>query len=164
MKLEELLPESPSFELKSTGKTYHLRIPNLSDRARFTEILGTDQEKITEVFQKMHWETLSKLVYRLLVEKEDFQGSIETELDDDGFSHEVRVTGPEKLMRAVTGGLGEAMKMLNALVLAMRAGDPLIDQAVTDSSEKKKAPKLSGATSSTSSARSTATHQSSSHP
>ena len=160
MKLEQFIEALPSFVLKSTGREYHLRIPNLEDRARFNEWLGTDPEAIGKVFTTMNWDVLSKMVYRLLVEKSDFVAETVKECDDEGKLRDIFVSGPMKLMRAVTGGQQEALSVIECLILAMRKGDPLIDQAMSQGeTDKKKAMTSTGGQSLTSSAVNTDTLQ-----
>lgn len=164
MKLEELFPGQPTFTLKSTGKEYHLRIANLEDRARFTEILGGDQKRLGEILERFEWQFISKLVYRVLVEKSDFQAIQESYIDDNGVAKNDLITGPSVFMRACIGGTEEALRIINALIQSIRLGDPILDKAMNDipDKDKKKQTKSIGPSSSTSSVRSTATPQSSS--
>lgn len=138
MQLTELFPSRPEFKLSSRGKSFTVRIPNLEDRAKFREILGSDSE-IQRVFDELDWSMISRLVYRLLVEKKEFPAEQVTETDDDGVEQKYLLTGPAVLMRACTT-LEEAMGMVTALISAIRAGDPLIDKAMkTLENNKKKA-------------------------
>lgn len=163
MKLEELLVNKPEFKIESKQKVYTLRIPNLEDRVKFKEILG-DESKIQEVFNDLRWDIIAKLVYRLLVEKEDFIARPEKGYNDDGQEVTFLITGPALLMRSMNS-IDEAMKMLGALVTALRLGDPLIDKAITEmtSTEKKRPTKnLTGPKSTTQSQASTDLPQSNS--
>lgn len=136
MKLEELLVQKPEFKIESKQKMYTLRVPNLEDRVKFKEILG-DESKIQEIFNNLQWDIIAKLVYRLLVEKEDFVARPEKGYNDDGEPVTYLITGPALLMRSMNS-IDEAMKMLGALVTALRLGDPLIDQAITNMTETEK--------------------------
>ncbi len=135
MKLDELFPESPEFTLKSTGKTYTLRLPNLEDRARFKDIAGNEQ-RVNEIFKNLEWDKISIFVYRLMIDKSDFMARDEKSVTDEGEEITQRVMGPVLLMRACQS-IQEAISMLTALVTALRASDPLIDEAVKSTVEKK---------------------------
>lgn len=166
MELTQLFPSRPEFTLSSRGKTYSVRIPNLQDRAKFREMLGSDAA-IQRVFAEMDWSVIARLVYVLLVEKKDFPAENIEELDDDGVMKRYLITGPAVLMRSCTT-LEEAMAMVTALVAAIRGGDPLIDKAMQNlDAEKKKVmmepkKKRTGPSSSTRSLRSTGTRRKSS--
>ena len=136
MQLQELLPDQPEFFLTSKQKTYRLRIPNLEDRARFSEWLG-DQATVKKVFEELQWPVLSKLVYRLMADKSDFPATTVTEINDDGVEEARLVSGPQMLLRSVTS-IDESMKMLGALTTALRMGDPLVDEAVRQAVAEKK--------------------------
>lgn len=164
MKLEELFPVLPEFTLKATGKSYKLRIPNLDDNSQFKQWAGADPEAMGKVFENLNWVVLSKMIYRLLVDKSDFKGFSETVINDDGVEVNQFVPGPAVMMRNVVGGQAEGLEMVRALIEAMRKGDPLVDKAMREDSvpsDKKKRPKSTGAASLTSSAPSMDTHQSS---
>jgi hypothetical protein len=124
MDLTAIFPEQPKFKIGN--KEYHLRIPNLEDAARFNEILGNDQAKVNEIFQKLQWPLISKLIYRILVEKKDFLASEETAINDDGVETTTLVTGPTKLMRCLSNA--EALAMVDALVKAMELSNPPVDK------------------------------------
>jgi len=128
MNLEQLFPEKPEFFISSTNKTYVLRIPNLEDRARFSDIIGQDKEKISEIFTKPHWDVISRLVYRIMKDKSDFLAGVESIIDDDGHETSMMISGPTKLLRSTN--MAEGLKMIGALAIAMRAGDPLVDAAM----------------------------------
>lgn len=136
MQLQELLPDQPEFFLTAKQKTYRLRIPNLEDRARFSEWLG-DQATVKKVFEDLQWPVLSKLVYRLMADKSDFPATTVTEINDDGVEEARLVSGPQMLLRSVTS-IDESMKMLGALTTALRMGDPLVDEAVRQAVSEKK--------------------------
>lgn len=159
MQLNDLFPEKAEFYLESRKKTYTLRVPNLEDRARFKDILG-NESRINEVFQNLEWDIIAKLVYRLLVEKSDFVAYQEKGYNDDGVEVTYLITGPALLMRAVSG-MEEAIRVLTALVTALRLGDPLVDKAVKAGVEKKSLENLTGERSLTPSPQSTDTPQSS---
>lgn len=159
MKLEELFPELPTFCLSLTKKTYHLRIPTLEDKARFTEWAG-GPDKLSEAFKEINWNLIVRFIYRLLVEKEDFLASQESFVDDDGVKQERLVTGPEKLFRSIAGNSKESSDIFLALAQAVSRGEPQVESQIKEVSqevEKKRVKKSTGATSLTSSALSTDT-------
>jgi exonuclease VII small subunit len=134
MTLEELLPENPTFHIASKKKSYELRLPNLSDRARFSEWLG-DEKKSREVFEKLQWDVIAKLVFRLLIDKSDFMAEDKHIIDDDGVKIKILLTGPAKLMESLAS-LDEGLKMVEALTLAIRRAEPLVDKML-EAEEKK---------------------------
>lgn len=143
MELTDLFPSKPEFKLSKTDKTYTLRIPNLEDRAKFRELLGSDSN-IQKVFNELQWDVIAKLVFRLLEQKEEFEAVKEVGFDDDGVRVTYLVTGPARFMRSVTT-IDEGMNVLTALVAALRAGDPLIDKAMQAViGEKKSQPSQTG--------------------
>lgn len=143
MELKDLLPSKPEFKVQSKNKTYALRIPNLEDRARFRDMLGSDQE-INRVFAELDWAKIAKLVYRLLEDKSDFLAVQTTIVDDDGVPQKALLTGPAVMMQAIHS-IEEATAMLGALITALRNGDPLVDKALTAiDAEKKTIPSQTG--------------------
>lgn len=135
MKLEDLFPAKPVFTLSGTSREYELRIPNLEDRIRFKEIAGSD-EAVQQMFQQLHWDKIAMFVYRLLVDKSDFLAKDEKVTDDMGETSTRRVSGPTLLMRACRS-IQDQTNMLTALVSALRLSDPLIDEAVKETTQKK---------------------------
>lgn len=136
MNLLDIFPELPEFHIKSTGKSYKLRPPNLMDRARFVEWLG-DQEQVEKVFKQLQWEVLVKLVFRLLEDKSDFEAMQFEDYNDDGEKVKYLLTGPARLLKAITS-LEEGLQMVGALTTAMRLGDPMIDKAMTEAENDSK--------------------------
>jgi len=156
MELTELFPQKPEFKT-SDGRVVALRVPNLEDRSWIQNLIGRDQARINQVFDNLEWDILAKIVFRLIVDKTPFEAKQETVFDDDGVKTTYLITGPALVMRSVQT-LTEAHAMLNALVTAIRSGDPLIDAAIKAANiEKKSTPNQTGVSSSKSVRQSTAT-------
>lgn len=130
MKLEDLIPETPTFSLSSTGKTYELRLPNLEDRV----IMGRLGD-LGKIFSERRWDEICKIVYPLLKDKSDFLAQREVQIDNEGFEHEVIVIGPIRLLRAIQTQ-DEAINMLTAFNAAVTASEPLIKEFVKSELKK----------------------------
>jgi len=161
MNLEQLFPEMPTFSLSSTGKTYHLRIMTLADRARFIEWSNGKEAGFGDALREVNWSLLKRYIYRLLVEKEDFPATTESFIDDDGVTRNSVVSGPDKLLAAIAGNSKESTEVFIALATALTRGEPVAESALTEATdtEKKKQKKSTGATSATSSVANTVIHQ-----
>jgi len=142
MELEDFLPEKPEFKLKSTGKTYALRLPNLEDQVWLKNKYGS-AEAFNETVQKFDWSKSILFIYRLLVDKADFMSSTEASVDDDGNSVKTIETGPFKLLKAIQNA-DEAKEVMAALAQAIILSNPsvkgFVAQMVKD--EVKKNPSL----------------------
>ena len=161
MELSEFIPEQPVFTISSTGKAYELRIPNLEDRMVMANMAG-GQAEIQKVFSELKWGVISKIVYRLMIDKSDFVATAVEEIDDEGNKKKYTATGPQMLMRAIRSQ-EDGVKMLGALTAAITNGEPLIKEYVKNE-VKKNTLNLTGQNSSTSSQASTDTPQPSSEP
>ena len=135
MQLEEFLPEKPVFHLSKTGKDYELRLPNLSDRVHF---LGQYKhfERINQIFKTLEWTEITRIAYRLLIDRSDFMASEEEVIDDDGNSVKVKVTGPQKLLRSISGET-EGSQLLAAITSAITLSEPIIRDFVHEEVKKK---------------------------
>jgi hypothetical protein len=130
MNLEDLLPESPTFELKSTGKTYELRPPDLSDRVKLGKM-----GDINLMFSEKRWDEVCKVIYLLLKDKSDFIATKEKFIDDDGFEREGYVTGPACLLRAIQSQK-ELIQVLCAFNSAVAASEPLVKDYIVEELKK----------------------------
>lgn len=157
MELKDFIPEKPTFTLSSKGKTYTLRIPNLEDKIEIIRICGGEDE-FRKVFQSKNWSIICKVIYRLLVEKQDLLATKEKRITDEGIEEEVLVTGPILLLRAITSQV-EAAQMVGAFMTAMVASEPLAKDLVETEVKKNQLEKSIGESSATSSPVSTDTPQ-----
>jgi hypothetical protein len=130
MELEDLLPEKPEFKLVSTGKMYQLRLVNLEDHVWLKNKFGSS-ENFTDVMRNQDWSKAILFVYRLLVDKSEFMASEEPGVDDDGNPVKTLVTGPFKLLRAISGA-EEAAYIMGALAKAIMLSNPMINDAVKE--------------------------------
>lgn len=163
MKLEDIVPENPSFTLSATGRTYELRPPSLEDIAHWTRTYG-GIEGLTKVFKDKDWPEMCKVCFRLMKDKSDFMAKKEIVIDDDGIETEKLVLAPERLFKAIAT-LDEGVAFQSAINKAFEAAQPKqanADQA--QGTEKKSDPSetSTGQKSSSSSQRSTGTRRSNS--
>jgi len=128
MKLEDLIPEKPTFTLASTSKEYTLRVPNLEDKVEISRMCG-GAVAVTKAFEQRDWTKICPIVYRLMIDKSDFLASKEKKINDDGFETETMILGPIKLLRAIQTQ-SESIALLGALTTAITASEPLIEEYV----------------------------------
>lgn len=141
MELDQLFPEKPVFVLKNVEHT--LRLPNLEDSVWLKNHIG-DEKALSEMFTKLDWANICKFVYRLLVNKEQFQAFDETVIDDNGERVTRRVSGPDRLLREISGQ-EEGARILGALTKAIAMSNPMVNDHV----EAQKKSLLNGLKSST---------------
>lgn len=152
MEIEDVLPKTPEFTLKSSGKTYELRLVNLEDQVWIKNKFGT-HEAFNEVLQQNDWSKSILLIYRLLKDKTDFMASEEPMIDDDGVSYKALVTGPYKLLKAISG-VEEGAQVMGALAKSIMLSNPMIDKLVKESLKEELKKNSTGVKSSISSPRS----------
>lgn len=135
MKFEDALPDSPTFTLSTTGKTYELRLPTLEDRVHWQTKYGSDQG-ISDVFTKLQWKEIATIAYRLMKDKSDFIATQEEQIDDNGFKATTVVPGPLKLIRAIRSQQ-ESVDLIKAITAAIMAAEPLVKEMAKAEFEKK---------------------------
>lgn len=135
MKLEDLLPENPTFRLVKTGKEHRLRIPNLEDKVRLQRMMPEMNAK--DVFKNRNWSEICRLVYPLLEDKSDFIAREEDVIDQETGEKKGRalVLGYIVLQRSIST-LHEAMAMLQAFNAASVASEPLMRDAIEEQVKK----------------------------
>lgn len=136
MELEDFFSEGKSFKLKSTGKTYELRLPNLSDGAFIKSTYG-DAIGFQSALEGMDWPLIILFIYRLLNDKSDFLAEDIEEINDTGEKVTRRVTGPEKLLKSISGQ-AEGLKILSALTQAIAESNPDAKKAMDEEIKKNK--------------------------
>lgn len=155
--IEDAFPEKPEFSLQTTGKTYRLRLPNIEDQIWFKKNFGTAQAMVEMFDEKTRdWSKITKVIYRLMEDRSDFLAQAATIENDDGERMQVRLTGPEVLMRSIIGD--ESIRCLGALSRAMAMSNPVIDKYISEEVKKKgmEIERLTSGKSSTTSRRSMA--------
>ncbi len=136
MELEDFFSEGKTFSLNSTGKTYELRLPTLADGAFIKATYG-DAIGFQKALEGMDWPLIILFIYRLLKEKSDFLAEDITEIDDSGEQVTRRMSGPEKLLSAISGQ-AEGLKILTALTQAIAESNPEAKKAMQDEIKKNK--------------------------
>lgn len=124
MELEDIIPTRPEFTLSKMGKTYTLRLPDLSDQAWVKEKYGS-AVSLSDAISKYDWEKTLPFIFRLLEDKTDFLASEEEIIDDDGNKKKAMFTGPYKFLRAVQG-INEIHAIMGALSKAIMLANPMI--------------------------------------
>lgn len=127
--LEDVIPAEPEFYLKKMDRVFKIRPPNMLDNVWLKE--RYDDKRLQEILAKMDWIEICKIVYHQL-EKEDravFPATTAQDLDDDGFTTEVKLTGPQHLLVHLSG-LEESLKMLSALTRAIMISNPVAAEVV----------------------------------
>lgn len=135
MQLEDFLPEKPIFHLQKTGKSYELRLPNLEDRVYFLKQYQ-HFERINSIFKNLEWSEIVRIAYRLMVDRSDFKSFEEDTIDDDGNSVKIKLTGPQVLLRAISGE-SEGTQILAAITSAITASEPMIRDFIHEEVKKK---------------------------
>lgn len=134
MELEDLIPAKPEFTLAKTGKTYKLRTVNLTDQVWIKNKYGSE-DSFQTVIKENDVEKTLPLVYRLLEDKSDFMASQEMIVDDDGKELEATITGPVKLLRAISG-MEEYAKVMGAMAKSIMLSNPMIDKVIKEHVKK----------------------------
>ena len=147
MELEEVLPEAPTFTLHSTGKEYRLRLVNLEDHVWLQNRFGGGVA-FSKILEKQDWGNAILFAYRLMIDKTDFMAVEETVIDDDGVEKRTLITGPLRLLRAISGA-EEATLVMAALAKSIMLSNPTVDKYVKAQYKEDQKKSLTGQTSST---------------
>ena len=113
-------------------KSYELRCLDLEDEIWLKHEFGT---ALAEQFAKdeIDLEIISRIAYRLIVDKSDFI-AVETEIiDEDGEKKNIRLGGHSLFIKSIKG-IEDKQELLIATIKAMNSSRPKID----DSDVKKK--------------------------
>jgi len=101
--IKDLKPQEASIILhvKGQDKSYKMRGVNLDDWVWMSEHFGQDPSK--SLSKAIPLNDMAKICYRLLIDKEDFLSEETEVITDDGDKITRKVTGPEKLKKALIG-------------------------------------------------------------
>ncbi len=124
MKLEDVIPQDSKIIIG--GKEYELRKMNLEDEAWMARVIGEGDE-LQKVFQEMQFDKISKLIFRLLKNKQDFLPMKIEDHDDDGYPVERFVTGPQRVLRS-THGTKEKIEMYYSVMETIGVSRPMLDK------------------------------------
>jgi hypothetical protein len=154
IKLSEMIPDRPEFELSNYSGVIKLRVPNMMDHA-WLQDRYPDSETFKKVLDpnKPNWKEIARIVYQLMDmdSKRFFAAQDVEDIGEDG-PITVRRSGPDMVLLSIQTTV-EAVKMMGALTRAIALSNPIIEEEV-----KKKmaeAMQLIGAKSSTPSRTST---------
>lgn len=128
MKLEDLIPMDPTFTIKSTGKTYRIRPPNMQDQVWFKTRYGSE-DGYSKAVKSEDWNEIAVVVYYLLSQedKRDFLPEKVKILDEMGAEKEVHHTGPEMLLVSLSG-ISEMLVVMQALTRAIFISNPIAEE------------------------------------
>lgn len=142
MDIKDIFPETPVFTLQNSGKMYELRLVNLEDTIWVRANIG-DEKAVMKMIRELDWHYIVKFVYRLLKDKSDFMAGEATEINDDGVEFIRKLTGPDKLLKAISGQ-EEGTHLLGALVTSISLSNPMVAKMVKDETQKKTLEELTG--------------------
>jgi len=136
VKLEEIIPAKPEFFIKSMGKVYTLRPPNLEDQIWISERYPA-QADIARIFANREWKEICVMVYRHLCDegRTDFKPRKGVRKSDDGHDVELMLTGPEVLLVNLAG-IEESATMMAAMIRAMIISKPEMEEFVATEVKK----------------------------
>ena len=130
--IEDFVPQDA--EIVIGGKTYHMRKINVEDEVWLRTTFG---KGISDIFMNMHFDQIARLIFRQLKDKSDFMPTEEDGLDDDGYPVKVKVTGPMRILKSMTG-MQEKNDAVYAVVQLIGVSRPMMDKMVEAELEEKK--------------------------
>lgn len=122
MDLSQITPKPTSFKLKSTGREYQLRLINLEDESWIQEEFQGDYVSIFEDNNK-----LSRLIYRLIEDKEPFIKQEVTIINEDGDKSNETIGGYRLLKRMICG-TADKIEMINAFNKVLGVSHPVAEE------------------------------------
>lgn len=134
MQLEEMFPKKSSFKLEATGNEYHLRPMTIGDNIWLNENYGNLLGQ-TQDLSNLDFNALTAVIYKLIVNKQDFKKKTMSDLDEEGNELEIEVGGL-KLFRYFTN-IKDMENMIWALNETMGISRPEVKEAP----KKKREPK-----------------------
>lgn len=138
--LTDLIPQQSTFTLSATGdKIHRLRPMNLEDHAWVLHTFGS-QEEVQKVFTEMDWGQLSRLVYRLLIDKTPFASIQEETLDENGDAEVVKVGGSRLLFQSIRS-LKEQIEVQTALLRTIGISQPIQEKLEAEDAKEATAQK-----------------------
>ena len=128
-KLEDVIPANSNWEVN--GKAYVLRKVTLED-----EVWLRAQGDLQKLFISEDLTFLSRFAFRQLMDKSDFLPVKEKGYDDDGNEVDRIVTGPQRLLKSLSGPT-QRYDLIKTLCACIGISRPVFDQLVEDSLKKK---------------------------
>lgn len=130
MELEQVFPtEFGSFKLKATKDHVHvLRKFTIEDHAWVKTNLGMTIVEVLQLGDKdplEMWEKLSRVIYRLLLDKSPFQKQTVQTFDEDG-EKKTEVMGGPTLLRLSMAGTREPTDVMAAFTQCLKESDPVM--------------------------------------
>lgn len=132
MELSNIVPREASFTLKSTGRTYKLRLINLEDENWIQEEFQGDFVAIFEDNDK-----LSRLIYRLIKDKTDFIKKEVIIVDEDG-EKTTESIGGYRLLKRMTCGVSDKCAMIQAFNETLGVSHPVDSEDSEEPTEESK--------------------------
>ncbi|AHZ84645.1 hypothetical protein Bb109J_c1955 [Bdellovibrio bacteriovorus] len=130
--INDLAPKSCTVELVD-GTRFELREMNIEDWGWLRDALG---ENYAEKLQALSTKDLSRVVFRLLKNKAEFAAKEVDGFDDDGNAIKEFVTGPQWIMRKMTGGLRDVNAVTVGLLTSFGLPEKKVVEALPDTEKK----------------------------
>ncbi len=126
LSLTDLFPETGTFTLAATGAADHrLRPVSLADRAWIERHLG-GSEALQDMFEKVDFVRISRLVFYLLEDKSPFPQGEEDDVDGDGeILGKRKVKGPEQILKCITSP-NEQISLMKALLKTIGVSEAIL--------------------------------------
>lgn len=162
LSIEDIQPKRSFFELKVTGRRYHLHPVMLEDEIWLRHEFG---DRLKEILQEVEMEPLCRIAFRLMEEEDraTLQAQTVTITNEEGQSVS-ETLGGVRLLRCLVMGLDEKLAIYRAVMATIGLSRPAMEKlgagalyrGVSQDPEPGSKKKKTGRRSSTSSARSTA--------
>lgn len=152
IKLEDLVPQTAEFSLRSTGQTYRLRPLNIDDRIWINQTYG---KNLQQIFRHVLVKEISHIAFHQMLEEDKVNFTVKNVeiVDDDGNKREIKLGGLN-LFRTLVEGTDEITAILTAVLHAIGISQPLLEEMAAEVSgeeSQKKNETLTGEKSLTSS-------------
>lgn len=128
--IEKFIPQDAVITLG--GKEYELRKVNARDEVWLKEVFGA---KLQFIFQELDFDSISKIIFRLLKDKTDFLPHTIEGHDDDGRVIDVFVSGPQRVLEAISG-IHEKQEAYFSLMHCIGISRPVVDKMVEEELER----------------------------
>lgn len=135
IKLEDLIPQGSSFNLKATGKAYRLRPLNLDDEAWLAKTFGADLQAIMSEVRHVE---IARIAFRQMEPEDqaDFAAREVKLMNEEGETEVVRLGG-YRLLLALIQGTAEKIAIYRALLETIGISRPMQDRLMGEEAQKK---------------------------
>lgn len=131
---EAFIRKRSKFKIESTNKEYNLRPLNLEDELWIDEIFNG--KTVADLVQEANITAITKIVYRLIENREDFVERQVTIVDENGVSKDMKLGGLKLMRIMMQGGVQEQVEMFRSLLETVGFSRPMQEKA--EKAEKKR--------------------------